>query len=195
METALVVGDVWRIGHQILAAELFGDLPIDLFEVVFFLCLEITASGAGGDLFHDLLAVDAGLAGASTASSSASAAGIASTPTGVATASARITPAAHAAATTAGKTIVVVLLLAFEVDGVDGYVGAVGCIDSIVERFLAAAVDAVRKDNQGLAAVLRLHQLVRGEIDGVVEFGAATVARLASAVVAGGFGALAGVAG
>jgi hypothetical protein len=47
----------------------------------------------------------------------------------------RDSPAAHAAATPAGIAVAeaVVLLLAFEVDGVDGHVGAVGGINGVVE--------------------------------------------------------------
>jgi hypothetical protein len=45
------------------------------------------------------------------------------------------------------------LLLAFEVDGVDAHVRAVRRLDGLVERLLAAAIDAVRENHQRLAAV------------------------------------------
>ena len=77
-----------------------------------------------------------------------------------------------------------VLLLALGVDGVDGDVGAIRGIDGVVEGVFAAAIHAVREDDDCLAAFLVLHQFVAGQKDCVVEL----------AGIAGTCGALAVVA-
>jgi len=66
-------------------------------------------------------------------------------------------------------------LLVGEEDAVDEGVGALSGFDGFGERFLAAVVDAVGEDDEGFAAPLFFHQLVGGEVDGVVEKSAAAV--------------------
>ena len=83
------------------------------------------------------------------------------------------------------------LLLAFEVDGVDGHVGAFGRIDRFVQRLLAAPVHAVGEDHQRLPAVFGLHQLIRGQKNRVVELRAAAAGAWLLAVVAAGLRPLA----
>jgi hypothetical protein len=51
----------------------------------------------------------------------------------------------------AGKAVRRSVFLAFEVNGEDLHVGAVCGIDGVVQRFLAAAVRAVREDDERLA--------------------------------------------
>ena len=67
------------------------------------------------------------------------------------------------------------VLFAFEVDGVDDGVGALGGFDGLGEGLFAAVVDAVGEDDEGFAAFLLAHELVGGEEGGVVEGGAAAV--------------------
>ena len=63
-----------------------------------------------------------------------------------------------------------------EEDAIDEGVGALGGFQRFTEGFLAAAVDAVGEDDQGFAALLFFHEFAGGEIDGIVEKGAAAVA-------------------
>jgi hypothetical protein len=62
VEAAFVVHHVRRVGQQVLPAQLLGDLAVDLVQVVLLLGLEVPASGARGNLLHDLLAVHSRLA-------------------------------------------------------------------------------------------------------------------------------------
>jgi hypothetical protein len=70
----------------------------------------------------------------------------------------------------------VAFFLIGEEDAVDKGVSALGAFDGVGEGFLAAAVDAVGEDHEGFAALLFFHEFIGGEVDGVVEKGAATVA-------------------
>src|SRR5580658_2058860 len=162
MKLGIGVDLVGGIGEQILLAECAGDQAVNVVEIIFLLGLEELAAGALRDLLHDLLAVDRRLAFAAAAMPAATA--------GPAPAAARITAtritAAHSAVM-AWKLARLALFLAFEVNGENLHAGAIGCIDGIVKRFLAAAIDAVGEDQQRLAAVLGLHQLVACKIDRV----------------------------
>ena len=68
-----------------------------------------------------------------------------------------------------------------EEDAIDEGVGALRGFDGFGEGFLAAAVDAVGEDDEGLAALLLFHEFVGGEVNGVVEKRAATMAVTAGA--------------
>jgi hypothetical protein len=89
----------------------------------------------------------------------------------------------------AGKAGLAALLLAFEVDGINGHAGTVGRVHRVVQRLLAAAVHAVGEDNQRLAAILGLHQLIGSEEDRIVKQragpAAATLTLRSAAVSAG----------
>jgi hypothetical protein len=78
----------------------------------------------------------------------------------------------------------VALFLVGEEDAVDESVGALRGFEGFGEGFLAAAVDAVGEDDEGFAALLLFHEFVGGEVDGVVEKCAATMAVTVGAVVA-----------
>ena len=71
-------------------------------------------------------------------------------------------------------------LFAFEIDGVDDGVGALGGFDGFDEGLSAAAVAAVGEDDEGFAAGLFAHELVGGEEESVVENGAASAAGAAA---------------
>ena len=90
----------------------------------------------------------------------AASAGIAATaPAWVATA--RVTTAGIATAATATVLrIVLVRLFAFEIDGVDDGVGALGGFDGFDEVLFAVAVDSVGEDDEGFATGLFAHELV-----------------------------------
>ena len=88
------------------------------------------------------------------------------------------------------------LLFAFEIDGVDRDIRVLRRVEGLVQRLLAPAIHAVRKNHQRLPAVLRLHQLVRREKDGIVELrSTAPAAPLPVAIVSGGLWTLAVVLG
>ena len=53
---------VGRVTETVLGAKLFGDLVVDLSDVLFFLDFEETAAGLLGHAFEDLFAVDVVLA-------------------------------------------------------------------------------------------------------------------------------------
>ena len=71
-------------------------------------------------------------------------------------------------------------LFAFEVDGVDDGVGALGGFDGLGEGLFAAVVFSVGKEDEGFAALLFAHELVGCEEGGVVEGGASASARSSS---------------
>ena len=157
------VGLVGRIAEDVLVAELLVDVGIDFVEGFFLADFEEAGAGGLGDLFENFLAVGA-LFGA---------AGITSTVApGIAAAHAAHVRSAEAAASAT------VAFLVGEEDAVDEGVGALGGFDGFLEGLLAAVVDPVGEDDQRFAAMLFFHQLIGGEIDGVVE-------ECASATVAG----------
>ena len=65
--------------------------------------------------------------------------------------------------------VVLLVLLAFEVDGVDDGVGALRGFDGVDEIFLTANVDAIREDDKRLTTLLFGHELVGCEEESVVE--------------------------
>ena len=138
----------------------------------------------GARIWITRIMVSWGLLSAATASSGVAASRISSS---------RIPSAGVAAASATGiasPTLAVLVLIestgglaALEVDGVDDGVGSLGGLDGGGERLLAAAVDAVGEDDDGLSSGLLAHQLVGGEEEGVVEGGRGTAR--ASGTVAG----------
>ncbi len=54
-------------------------------------------------------------------------------------------------------------------DGVNHGVGALSRLDGALQGLLAASVVSVGQNNERLAALLLLHQFIRGEEDGVVK--------------------------
>src|ERR1700757_1464864 len=66
VKAAFGVGLVGCVGDQVLIAQFLGDEVVDRFEVVFLAGFVSVAPGALGNLQHDLLSVDAGVAGAAS---------------------------------------------------------------------------------------------------------------------------------
>jgi len=93
----------------------------------------------------------------------------------------------------------VAFFLLGEEDAVDEGVGTQSGFERFVERFLAAAVDAVGEDDEGFPALLLFHEFVRGEINGIIQESAAAVtvavraATVAAAAASGGTAAGAGL--
>jgi hypothetical protein len=77
----------------------------------------------------------------------------------------------------------VAFFLVGEEDAIDEGVGALRGFEGFGKGFLAAAIDAVGKDDEGFAALLFFHEFVGGEVDGVVEKRAAAMAVAAGAAV------------
>ena len=169
------------VAETVLGAQLFGDLVVDLGDILVLLHLEETASGLLGHALEDLFAVDVALAAAgivaaivaATTAGITAATRIASAAAGIA--SAWVTAAGIASAATAAVLLrgVLVTLFAFEVDGVDDGVGALAGFDGSDEVLFAVPVDSIGEDDEGFAAALLAHELVGGEKEGVVECGAA----------------------
>ena len=99
------------------------------------------------------------------------------------------------------SAIVAAFLLVSKENAINQGVSPLRRFEGFGERFLAAAVDAVGKDNEGFAAPLLFHQFVGGEVNGIVEECAAAVtvtvrasaASAAIATVTGGASAGAGL--
>jgi acetyl esterase/lipase len=196
------------VTEAVLGAQLFGDLGVDLGYVLILLDLEESAAGLVDHALEVLFAVGAPLRWGVVASASV-AAGVASTPARVAAAgvtSSGIAASRVATARVAAAALVLVVvgsvlgLVAFEVDGVDDGVGALGGFDGADEVFAAAVVAAVGEDDEGFATLLLRHDLVGGEEEGVVEDGAAMGSAVAAGVVgvvgiAGGTRGVGGVGG
>src|SRR3984885_12512494 len=72
---------------------------------------------------------------------------------------------------------VLVLLFAFEIDGIDDGVGALRGFDGFDQSLSAAAVTTIGEDDDGFAAGLLAHELVGGQKEGVVECGTSSTAR------------------
>ncbi len=181
------------VAETVLSTKLFGDLVVNLSDVLIFLDLEEAAAGLLGHAFQDLFAIDVAegrivaVVPAAIASSGIAATGI---PTAGITTTSRVAATWIASARVTAATVLVVVLhrrlFAFEVDGVDDSVGALGSFDGFDEGFLAVSVDAVGQDNDGLPASLFVHEFVGGKEEGVVEGGATATA--AGVVVGAGAG-------
>ena len=139
----------------------------------FFGNLEEASAGFLRKALQDFLAVRVGLLRIAAA---------ATTTTGITTA--RITATAHAAAMAApgsaaahvrASEAIVVGVFVGEEDGVDERVGALRGFDGAIEADLAASIDAVGEDDDGLASLLLLQDFVRAEEDCVVKNGAGVV--------------------
>ena len=177
-------------GETVLGAELGGDLGVDVGGGLLFGDLEETSAGLVGHAIEDLLAVNLAATLAAGAVATAASTGIASATTAGVAATGESSGEAYASALTAtsaaaGGVVAGLALLAFEVDGVDDGVGALGGFDGLGEGLTAGVVDAVGEDDEGLATLLLAHELVSGEEDGVVEGGAtAAVGAVLGAAVA-----------
>ena len=154
------------VAEDILVVEFLVEVGINFVERLFLRDFEEAPAGSSGDLFENFFAVRTRFFGAPgiAAASSASA----------------HSTAAHARASETGS-IAVALFLVGEEDAIDECVGAQGGFERFVEGFLAAPVDTVGEDDEGFAAVLLFHKFVGGEVNRVVEEGAAT-ATVAAAV-------------
>src|SRR5579863_7831621 len=99
-------------------------------------------------------------------------------------ATAGVATASSAVVTAAGKAAPAALFFTFEINRKDFHAGPVGRIDGVVQGLFAAAIHAVREDDERLTAVLGRHQFVGREIDGIVKLGATAVAAVMVAVSA-----------
>ena len=190
------------VAETVLRAQLLGDLVVDLGNVLALLDLEEASAGLLGHALEGTFCRQRALGrivAAVAATAVASATGVAATTGIAATATARVAATAagvatRVATTTAVLRVVLVGFFAFEVNGVDDRVGALGGLDGFDEGLSAAAVTAVGEDDDGLASGLLAHELVGGEEEGVEEDGSATAAGAVTtaAVIRGGGIACAG---
>ncbi len=67
-------------------------------------------------------------------------------------------------------------------DGVNHGVSALGRFDGALQRLFAAPIISVGKNDERLAALLLLHQFIRGEEDGVVKQSAGAPVHLRLAI-------------
>ena len=70
----------------------------------------------------------------------------------------------------AGVVLVVMVLVAPDVDGVDDGLGLLGGLNGAVQGFLAAPILSVGQDDDGLAAGLFFGNFIAGKENRVVEF-------------------------
>src|ERR1700722_8728091 len=98
-----------------------------------------------------------------------------------------VVPAAHSASTHSAAmpatvtSAVAVTLFVGKQNGVDQGVGTLGGGDGIEQRFLAAAIDSVGENDDGLASLLFFHDFIRGQIDRIVEQSSAASATVRTA--------------
>ena len=183
------------VTETVLGSQFFGDLVVDLGDVLVLLHLEETASGLLGHALEDLFTVGAGAGWIVVAAvvAATSAAGVSATATGISpawVASAGVSAAGIAAATTLWIVVCGMIFFSLEVDGVDDGVGALGGLDGFDEGFAATTINAVREDDDSFAAGAFAHDLVGGEEESVVKGGAPVM--MAAAAV-GGTGVAGGV--
>jgi hypothetical protein len=186
------------IAEAVLGAQLFDDLIIDLGYILILLDLEEAAAGLLGHAFKVFLSVDvaSGIIAASIAATRISASWVTSARVASAGIAAAGVAATRISTTGVAATVlgaILVGLFAFEVDGVDDGVGALGGFDGFDEGLSTAAVAAVGEDDDGLATGLLAHELVGGEEEGVIENGASAATGAAGcATVVRGSGVSAG---
>src|SRR5438876_4343726 len=60
-------------------------------------------------------------------------------------------------------------LVILEQNGIDHGIGTLSRLDRLIQTFFTACIDAVGEHDQSFAALLLLHQIVRSQIDGIIE--------------------------
>ena len=139
------VGLVGGVAEDVLIAEFFVEVSVDFVESLFLGDFKETAAGSFGDLFENCFAVGARFFRAA----------------GMAAASAAHSAAAHSTTTHARSAEAAAAAVAFflvgEENAINQGIGALRGFDGFGERFLAATVDAVGKDDESLAALLLFH--------------------------------------
>src|ERR1035437_967026 len=147
---------IGRVAHVVLGTQFFDNAVVDLAHGLLFRDFKETSAGFFGNALENLLAIGVlffGMTLATAARISASATGPATTSAGpTAAAPARSAAAAHSAWSFAFFTARIC-----EIYGVDNRVGALGRLDRTLQVSLAAAVDAVRQNNERLPPLLFFH--------------------------------------
>src|SRR5271165_3054036 len=162
------------VAHAVLGSQFLRNAGVNLADGFLLSHFKETSAGFFGNPLKNLLAVGARFF-RMTLAAAAAATRITTSATRPAAASAGVTAATPSHSTALPVTVFVVRLR--EIDGVDNGVGTLSGLDRALQVGLAAAVDAVRKNDECFPALLLFHQFVRRQKYRVVKLGTAAVMR------------------